>query len=499
MNHFQSPTCKRVRLICASVLILFAAGCQTFEQRRQVGLGEIYNDLAQLPDYERNPVIVIPGVLGSKLVDGKTGEVVWGEMGLRDVSALKTRSLTELALPMQLGVPLSQLRDNVRENGPLDKAVFHVLGIPIKVNAYAQLLAELGVGGYRDAHFHGSSHYNEVDYGREHFTCFQFAYDWRRDISESAAKLDHYIEQVTQHTREQYRVRYGIENPDLKIDIVAHSMGGLVARYYLRYGNQPLPDDGSLPYLNWAGTRRVGRVFLVGTPNLGSVKAVEELNEGIALAAPLPKFPAAVVGTIPAAYQLLPRNRDLPVLTNDCLPLDLFSAETWRSLEWGLADPGQDRQLKRLLPGCSRAQRLEIAFDHQAKCLSRAVQLHQALDLKAELPAGVEMHLYAGDAERTLHQLLVDQYSGRVTKEIKTAGDGTVTRTSALAERRSVGTHQHIERIIPWTNETFLSSDHLGLTRDRVFVNSVLNQLTKVPGTATDFHFGGTPQIIDQN
>ena len=170
-----------------------------------------------------------------------------------------------------------------------------------------------------------------------------------------------------------------------------------------------------------------------------------------------------------------------------------------RSLEWGLADPGQDRQLKRLLPGCSRAQRLEIAFDHQAKCLSRAVQLHQALDLKAELPAGVEMHLYAGDAERTLHQLLVDQYSGRVTKEIKTAGDGTVTRTSALAERRSVGTHQHIERIIPWTNETFLSSDHLGLTRDRVFVNSVLNQLTKVPGTATDFRFGGLPQIIDQN
>ena len=153
MNHFRSPTCNRVRLICVSVLILFAAGCQSIEQRRQVSLGEIYNDLAQLPDYERNPVIVIPGILGSKLVDDKTGEVVWGEMGPRDVSALKTRSLTELALPMQLGVPLSQLRDNVREDGPLDKAVFHILGIPIKVNAYAQILAALGVGGYRDAHF----------------------------------------------------------------------------------------------------------------------------------------------------------------------------------------------------------------------------------------------------------------------------------------------------------------------------------------------------------
>ena len=497
MSHFNSSTAKYTRLICALVSLLLATGCQSFQQRRQVGLGEIYDNLAQLPDYERNPVIVIPGILGSKLIDDKTGEVVWGEMGPKDVSALKTRSLTELALPMQLGVPLSQLRDDVRENGPLDKAVFHILGIPIKVNAYQQLLATLGVGGYRDADFQGKLRNNEVDYGEDHITCFQFSYDWRRDVSESAAQLHQYIEETNRYTREQYRIRYGIENPNLKFDIVAHSMGGLVARYYLRYGNQPLPEDGSLPVLNWEGTRHVGRVFLVGTPNLWSTQTLIEMKEGITLAAPFPKFPPAVVGTIPSAYQLLPRNRDLPVVTKDGQPLDLFASETWQLLEWGLSDPAQDRKLKRLLPGRTREERLEIALDHQAKCLARAEQLHRSLDLTAEFPTGVEVHLYAGDAERTLHQLRVDPKNGRITQEIKTAGDSTVTRTSALAERRSSEEHRHIERLIPWNSETFLSADHLGLTRERTFVDNVLNQLTSVPGSTTQFHFSDTPPSVE--
>lgn len=111
----------------------------------------------------------------------------------------------------------------------------------------------------------------------------------------------------------------------------------------------------------------------------------------------------------------------------------------------------------------------------------RASQLHQALDFPAPLPAGLEMHLYAGDAKKTLHQLCVDSRSGRVKREIKTAGDGTVTRTSATAERRPEVSNRPPFRMIPWTDETFLSTDHLGLTRDRTFVDNVLNQLLVTP------------------
>ena len=154
------------------------------------------------------------------------------------MSPLKTHSLTELALPMQSGVPLHQLHDQVGQDGPLDQITFRVAGIPIKVNAYAQVLATLGVGGYRDQHFHGASRRNEVSYSDDHFTCFQFAYDWRRDISESAAQLAKYIEEKDAYTRQQYLERYGIENPDIKFDIVAHSMGGLCLLY-----TSPSPRD----------------------------------------------------------------------------------------------------------------------------------------------------------------------------------------------------------------------------------------------------------------
>ena len=476
----RQPT-KCIRLAVAFCCLAMLTGCQSLKQRRQVDLGDIYNDLAQLPDTERNPVIVIPGILGSRLVDNQTGEVVWGEMGPAGVSPLKTHSLTELALPMQSGVPLHQLHDQVGQDGPLDQITFRVAGIPVKVNAYAQVLATLGVGGYRDQHFRGTSRLNEVTYSNDHFTCFQFAYDWRRDISESAALLAQYIEEKDAYTRQQYLERYGIENPNIKFDIVAHSMGGLVARYYLRYGNQPLPEDGSLPELTWEGAKRVGRVFLVGTPNRGSTQAVKEIKDGLRLAPPMPKFPPAVIGTMPAAYQLFPRSEDLPLVYQDgCCGPDILSPQTWQQLGWGLADKRQDHVLARLMPNCSVDQRRRIALDHQAKCLARARQFHQALDVPAPLPDGLEMHLYAGDAKETLHQLQVNSLNGRVAQEIKTPGDGTVTRTSAVAERKVDGMNLPA-RMIQWTDETFLSTDHLGLTRDRTFVDNVLNQLLATP------------------
>ena len=145
-----------------------------------------------------------------------------------------------------------------------------------------------------------------------------------------------------------------------------------------------------------------------------------------------------------------------------------------------MADEDQDRVLARLLPNCSQEKRRHIALDHQAKCLSRARQLHQALDTPALVPDGVEMHLYAGDAIKTVHQLIVDPSDGDVIEELKTAGDGTVTRTSAIAERQIEGFPRPF-RMVPWTDETFLSTDHLGLTRDRTFVDNVLNQLLASP------------------
>ena len=472
-----------IRLVFISSLsaawLLVASGCSLLKKRNQVDLGVVYDELAQLPDYQRNPVIVVPGILGSRLVDKETGDVTWGEMGPSGASPLRTRSLTELALPMRVGVPLHQLHDQVHSDGPLDQITFKFYGIPIRVNAYAQILASLGVGGYRDRNFRGSSGSNQVDYGDEHFTCFQFSYDWRRDISETAAELDRFIEEADAYTRQQYRERYGIENADIQFDIVAHSMGGLVTRYYLRYGSQILPDDGSAPELTWAGANKVGRAILVGTPNAGSTKSIHEMKDGMRLARPLPKFPPAVIGTMPAVYQLLPRTRNQALTKATGEVLDVLDPNIWSQLKWGLADPKQDRQLKKLLPNTTNAnQRRRIALEHQFKCLVRARQFHDSIDIPAALPPGLEMHLYAGDAIETLDSLVADLRTGKITEEKMAAGDGTVTRTSAVSEERDA---DGIRRNIPWDSKTFLSSDHIGLTRDRTFVDNVLSRLLEHP------------------
>ena len=64
-----------------------------------------------------------------------------------------------------------------------------------------------------------------------------------------------------------------------KVDVVAHSMGGLVTRYWLRYGDVDVLDSNDFP-LNNAGAGKARKVVLVGTPNLGSTSALQQILVG---------------------------------------------------------------------------------------------------------------------------------------------------------------------------------------------------------------------------
>ena len=59
------------------LLLVFLSGCTT-SLRPAPDLGGIYNRAARSDHATRNPIIVIPGILGSKLVDAETGQPVWG-------------------------------------------------------------------------------------------------------------------------------------------------------------------------------------------------------------------------------------------------------------------------------------------------------------------------------------------------------------------------------------------------------------------------------------
>ena len=455
-----------------SFFLACASGCTAPIPSPNIGV--LYNRAAQAPDYLRNPVIVIPGILGSKLKDEETDRVVWGAFDGTYANPETPDGARLVAIPMRFGSPLIELRDEVFSNGSLDRVRLRLFGIPVALRAYAQILATLGVGGYRDEPLGMAG---AIDYGDEHFTCFQFDYDWRRDNVENARRLHRFILEKREYVRAELKRRYGVDKPDLQFDIVAHSMGGLLARYYLRYGDADLPEEGK-PTVTWAGASLLDRLILVGTPNAGSVNALFQLVNGTRMAPILPRYSAAVLGTMPSVYQLLPRPRHGALLdsADATRKLNLYDPALWTRMGWGLADPNADPTLRVLLPDVADPQeRRRIALDHQQKCLQRAERFARALDAPAVPPQGVSISLFAGDAIQMEAVAAADTATGKLRVIRFSPGDGTVLRSSAVMDERLDGDWTRVLRTpIHFSRVTFLFTDHLGMTRDPAFTDNVL-------------------------
>lgn len=452
------------------VAVIAVVGCSA---NQRPDLGQLYDQAASYHAPDRNPIVVIPGITGSRLIESASGRIVWGAFTGNSAKPKRPADARLIAHPMEKGRALDQLRDSVVPSGVLDTLDIRLLGIPVQLRAYVEILRTLGVGGYRDQGLSGA-----IDYGNDHFTCFQFAYDWRRDLVESARELHYFLEEKKRYVNDETDRRFGASNPSLRFDVVAHSMGALVLRYYLRYGTADLPADGTLPELTWEGTRLIERVVLVGPPNLGSLKAAKQLIDGRRYRF-FANYPGALLGTFPSGYQLLPRT---PAVTRpDGSAVDMFDVGVWEDEEWGLLDPDQDYVLQALLPHLeSRAQRREVALDHLRKVLDRARSMSQALDQRASPPVDTEIFLLAGDAELTPQTAIVRD--GRLEFSLESAGDGVVLRSSALADLRSNESWQPtLLSPIDWRQVVFLFEDHLGLTRSPAFTDNVLYWLLEDP------------------
>jgi hypothetical protein len=87
----------------------------------------------------------------------------------------------------------------------------------------------------------------------------QFAYDWRKSNAQSAELLSHYVGAALS----SWQAHSGAK--DAKVILLAHSMGGLVARQFLEVIG------------GWHNCRAL---ITFGTPFRGSVKAIKSLHSG---------------------------------------------------------------------------------------------------------------------------------------------------------------------------------------------------------------------------
>lgn len=421
------------------------------------------NLLAQAEKKGKNPVIVIPGIMGSKLVNSKNDETVWVRL-----SEAKT---DDLRLPVSPN--LAANRDDLVATDIVDR--YKIVKFLPGVSVYSDLIKFLEEkAGYRRGNWEVPLSTDDQD------TYYIFAYDWRRDNVENAHLL---LQKIA-------KLKAKLKKPNIRFDVIAHSMGGLIARYAAMYGNADLSEK---PLPNWSGAKNFEKIFMLGTPNEGSMNALETLNEGYSIDAPIagrmrPGYlNRQVAFTIPAVYQLLPHGKSAKFYDENLKPIELniYDPATWRKYGWtALAD-------KEYTSTLSPAQKTQ-AERYFETVLRRARLFHQALDAKTVTPKSLEIYLYGSDCKNTLNGAVVyfdtkneawktitdgdsfknakgEKVESKTVKEtIFAKGDGTVALSSLLAENVSLLNKQNLFFASPTsTNQMIICEDHSSMTGNK--------------------------------
>jgi hypothetical protein len=421
---------------------------------------------------ERNPVIVIHGFLGAKLKNYSTGENVWGEFnGISILKGYSDEQLRGLAIPMEIGKSLKDLKNDVRPYSILNNVDVRILGMHFNIDAYDRMLEILAKSGY-------VPEAKPLPEGKHFPSLFVFYYDWRRDLPENAAKLHDFIIQKKAYMQGQYRKNYGLVDYDVQFDILAHSMGGLLSRYYLEYGNQDLPEDGSMPKLDWRGSEHVDKVIIVATPNAGYLDTFVEMQEGLSIAPEAPIYQPGIIGTFATYYQMLPLISTRSVIYKDDPKgpaVDLLDPAVWEKMKWGMLNPKQDASLKILLPNAKTPEeRHAVALDHLKKCLQRARQFTDALRVDATPPDDVSLYLFLGDSVPTRRTAEVDRVTGAFAVTEYEAGDGKVLASSArMDEREGREWRPFFSSPIKWQTVMHIFAAHMGIVSSKEFEDNV--------------------------
>jgi pimeloyl-ACP methyl ester carboxylesterase len=246
---------------------------------------------------QEKAIIFIPGYSGSALKRKSTGERIW----LTASEALWGSST--LALDEE-GLEISGAMELV-EDGILRKVP--VVPLLYDVDVYDSFIEKL------EDRFKGTAR------------IILFSYDWRQDNLKAVSRLDKLVDQL-------------IDDGTRSISIIAHSMGGLVTTYYLRYGAQEPEMTSEWPRENWSGAKKIDRVVLAGVPFRGTIVRFREMQGGAQYGLNKTLMAGQAMSSFPSSYQLLPFFEGSKVLSRDLKPIPdvIFDPEYWIKNRWGL-------------------------------------------------------------------------------------------------------------------------------------------------------------------
>jgi pimeloyl-ACP methyl ester carboxylesterase len=348
-----------------------------------------------MPKGIQDVVVLIPGISGSVLE--RDGEEVWAPSAgaaLRAVLSLG-RSIKRLTLNGD-DPAVDDLGDGIVATRVLPD--LHLLpGLDWKIDGYTRFRRKMieNLGCVPGENY------------------FELPYDWRRDNRVAARKLARSAHDWLAAWREKSG------NPDAKLVLVGHSMGGIVARLYLEF------LDG------WRDTRSL---ITFGTPYSGSVNALSFVANGFSKGwGPFTLDLSDMLRSFTSVYQLLPSYRCLAGPGN-----------TWVYLD--------DDQVQ--WPGSGMD----------------SARLRESLSMHRELRAAVDARLRAGDPGYTVRPVVgsfqrtgwaARQDGGRIQSLwMRTlreeGGDGTVPMVSAAPH----------ELLDGFKNVAFVSQRHASLQND---------------------------------
>jgi hypothetical protein len=417
---------RPVALLLASLLLV---SCATSDRTRRSYLER----LAQSQPRPAVPVVVIPGFGVTRLFDPATARFVWGT----------PRSVVRTRYPDDLDLPWDEGRERYVRDALVPRGFAGSRG---PINTGWQLSqALIRYGGYARAASDGAAR------------VYPFEWDWRLSMEDNAQRLDAFLDSIR---REQ-------NDPALRVDLVTHSAGGLLALLYLRIGTAALDDEASWERSGAAARAKVRRVVAIASPQAG---VTDPLRIAVRPERFIRRtFPAEMVATWPSVGELLPRDGRFVVdEQGELLDLDLHDISAWEQLGIGLFAP--EAQVR----AGSGDEAWKSLVSRFAKTLARGTLVQRVM--ARPLPEETSVTLIAGDCVETPFRALRRDdgtfafYRSQLRPgetdlgdEFLEPGDGTIPIRSA--------TRGHKDRV------SLFCSGHQGLAADPSVHRAVVRAL----------------------